>query len=1017
MKSIVSFFIDHKILVKVIIFGIFLLGIKGTISIPKEGFPSVAINKALVKTIYPGASAKDVEYNVTVLLEEELLEVDGVDKIESISKDNMSLITVTVNQDEDESYFDQVYDKIKDAVDRTENLPSGLKGKPTTEKLTSYDLPVIEVGLSGPIEKVKGYAKELKRSLLRIDEISAVDDVGLPDQEVVITVDSEKATERQIDLKTIAQIVRNRNVEGTGGSFTINKKEFKVVALNRFQSLDELLQTPLRINDDGTGIILKDVAKAEYRDEDKKLIIRNNGEEGVSLLIKKKRGVDILNTMSKINKEIANHPAPVDITLKQMGDQARFTRDRLKMVLSNSLIGVIIVALILFMVLDFRSAFWTAFGIPFCLIATFAFFPLLGQTLNALSLGGFIIMIGILVDDATVIAEQITTFKEQGYSPIEAAKMGVSRVWKPVLAATATTIVAFTPLLSFSGLPGKFIWIIPVVVTIILILSLFESYLLLPTHLLHTLKKKAPEKDWMKKLEHRYRRVLTKFIRYRYITFVFFISCLLLSIFVAKNFVKKDAFPQKGADTFFIDVTLQASTTSGQAISQLIPFEKILSTIPKNELDGYSLRIGTQSEDQRMDQGSQYNLAKFFVYLSPFGERDRTIQEIMKETEDKFQAAQMPNQKFVFNLKRIGPPIGHDFEINVLSNDEEKRLAAVSKIKDFLKDQPGLPQVEDDNIVGPTELNFKIDYTKLASFGLSVQDIVQTLQMTFDGFIISKSVDLNGTLDYRIKVAKETTAAEKFYQNIPIMNARGQLVNISKVVSIEEIPSKGDITHLHGQRVTKVYGNVDKSKTTPDKVIKLVQDQFSSLEGIELHYDGEAIESGKIFKDVKVAAITALLGIYLILALIFNSFKVPFAVMTAIPFLLVGVVWALLTHGEAMGMFSGMAMVGLMGIVVNDSIVMVDTILGLAKEHSYHIDLVIEGASMRLRAIILTTLTTVCGLFPTAYGLGGYDFFISPMCLSMSWGLLFSTIVVLFLLPCLLAIGMDIKNKFSAKRA
>lgn len=1018
MEVIVKYFIERKVLVKVLLASIFLLGLRSLISIPKEGFPSVALNKAVVKATYPGASAKDVEFNLTIPLEEEILEVDGIEEVESVSRDNQTIITVTVDQNEDETYFDQVFMKIKDAVDATQDLPSNLKGKPTVEKLTSFDAPIIEIALSGERKIVRTHGLILKDLLRKIPEVSAVDEVGLEDQEVVITVDPKLAINYGIDLKAIVAVIRNRNVEGTGGTFTINQRDYKVTALNRFQNLQELLDTPLRTNDDGSGIRLKDVAKANYQGEDRKLSIRNNGKEGASLLIKQKRGTDVVKAMNHIETLLKNYQTPDSLSIKLIADQARFTKDRLQMVVSNSLFGVIIVAIILFLILDWRSAFWTAFGIPFSLIATFSLFPLFDITLNAVALGGFIIMIGILVDDAIVVAEQITTFKEMGMPPKQAAIRGVAEVWKPVLAATTTTIVAFTPLLSMSGLPGKFIWVIPLVVTIILSFSLFESYFFLPTHLLYTLKeKKSKAQTSLKKLEHVYKKVLTKLVRHRYLTLCFFLSTLLISIFVMKNLVHKDTFPQKGADTFYIELTFPSGTTKEQAINKIAPLEDLLESLPKTELMGYSVRIGTHSEDQRMYRGAQYNLAKIFVYLTPFSERDRSVQEIMSDLEKRSKSLFEQQDHLSFILKRIGPPIGYDFEIDVVANDDQIRNATVAKISKMITNIKGVEKIENNNLIGNPELNFKINYAQLSSFGLTVQEVVQTLQMTFDGLVITKTATLGGMLDYRIQVQGNAKDQQQYFKNIPIMNQRGQLVDLSKVVTIEEHQGQAEITHFNGRRSTKVFGSVDKFSINPESIMTQVKKQFPDNQNYNLEFGGEAAESAIIFKDVKIAGITALLGIYLILALIFNSFKIPFAVMSIIPFLLVGVAWALFTHGEPMGMFSAMAMVGLMGIVVNDSIVMIDTILKREGDRPLHIDVIIDGATSRLRAILLTTLTTVCGLFPTAYGLGGYDFFISPMCLSMSWGLLFSTLCVLLLLPCFLAIGLDIKSGFKAKKA
>jgi len=1020
MRNLVAYFVSRPLMVNVIVILVLFFGTKSLITIRKEGFPSVSQNKVIVTTFYPGASPSDVELNVTVPIEQELQEVSDIKEILSTSQEGVSTITVVADDDASPIEFRKTYDDIDGTLSRINDLPRDIDGPPTLRQINSDDIPVIELAVSGEEKELKAYVGWLENQIRGVNGVSNVELIGMPDDEVHISVDPRKLKKWELGLSQIAEAIRKRNIEGSGGTLESFIGEKKIVSFNKFNHYTEVLETILRRSFDGRGVLLKDVADLRVVPEDVKLSVFNNGAPGASLMIKKSRRSDVIQTVDAVKETVQNSKIPDSVRVVPLNDQSKFTRNRLRLLGSNALMGMILVVSILFLIFDRRTAMWTAFGVPFSILGVFAVLPGLGVTLNAITLGGFVLVLGVLVDDAIVVTDQINKYKEQGLSSRDAAVKGVHHIWQPVFASSITTIVAFSPLLQLGGLPGKFVWIIPLIVLLALSVSLFESYFVLPTHLAHgRADKKMKKKEFVVKIERAYSMLLKSALKWRYGVMIFFYVILAGSLLVAKFFLTKDPFPQDAAEGFTIQVTQPIGTSPTQARGILSQIEKIILAFPDQERVGLSTRLGTHSKDTSADRGTQSNLATLFVYLTPLSERSRTAEEIMVQVRQDIQSL-LKNKEdttATVELIRFGPPVGRPFEIRIASNQDAKRDEMIRDVKSYLSTLKGVYDVNDDRVEGKREINLKINYKKLAELDLTVEDVISTIRIAFDGQIVSDMVDVDKTLEFRLRLNREGRSDLKFVQTLSVLNAKGRLVPIRQFATLEQGPSQAEIRHVNGRRTTTVFGQLDKKVISPEQVMSLVSAQFPSSSAVDISFSGEPVENKKIFGDLAGAGGGALLGIFLVIALIFNSFSKPIIVMMAIPFGLVGIVFALLTHGMPMSMFVMMALIGLMGIIVNDSIVMVFTIINLQQSGGEFHAALQEGAVSRLRPILLTTLTTVLGLLPTAYALGGYDPFISPMCLAMGYGLLFSTVVVLFLVPILFAILQDFSLKKKVKGA
>ncbi|MBL6990226.1 MAG: efflux RND transporter permease subunit [Bacteriovoracaceae bacterium] len=1010
MEKVSEFFLKRPLFVNILIIFILFAGIKTAIDMQKEGFPAVSENKIIITSLYPGASSEDVELNVTDLIESELSDVANIKEVLSTSKEGVSQIIVVADDNLSERQFSKFYNDVGNTIGAISDLPANIQG-PSYKQATSDEMPIIEIAVGGESKDLTKFVSFVVFELKKINGISKVEKVGFPDEEVHVVVDPLKANNNYIDLRQVYNSIASRNVEGSGGTIESYIGEEKVVIYDKFKNFEHLLNTNIRRSVEGKGVRLLDIARVQPDFENLKLLVRNDGRAGGSLIIMKKSNADLLDTIKKIRKVVGKIKTPSNIHINLLNDKSVLTRDRLKLLGSNAVIGILLVFIILWFALGLKSAIWTSFSIPLSFLGMIIFLPYLGITINAITLGGCVLVLGMLVDDAIVVVEQINREKERNIFGIQAAINAVKKVWAPILGSSLTTMIAYWPLSKLGGLPGKFVWVIPVVVIMALFASLFDTYFLLPTHVCHGSAIKDKRKKFIELLEGYYSRLLEVCFKLRYAVLLFFIVLLISAMFIAKNFLEKEPFPQDAAEAFTIQVTLDAKVNFEQASDQIKVIEEEILKLPKEELAGVSIRIGTHSKAADLTRGSSANLAMIFVYLKPFSLRVRTALQIISALREKLKKPlKLAGINAVFELLRIGPPLGRAFEVRVSSSLDTSRLSTVQAIKQFISTLPGVTTIDDDYIRGKKELNINLDHDRIAELGITVSDVLQTIKIAFDGLIVSDMVVDNKSIDIRVKQDQQGKVSKQYLEDLSIMNKNGRLVKLSGFTKLVEKDSNAEIYHLDGRRTTTVYGQIDKDKTTGQNITNLVQKKFISSKDVQITYSGEPVENSKIFKNLRVAAVIAVVGVFLILALILNSLARPLIVMSAVPFGIIGIVYSIFVHGMPLSMFVIISMIGLSGIIVNDSIVMVYTIADLIKSGPQSIENIIRGATARLRPVMLTTVTTVLGLLPTAYGVGGSDPFISPMCLAMAYGLLFGTVIVLILVPIIYMIGTDLKK-------
>ena len=684
--------------------------------------------------------------------------------------------------------------------------------------------------------------------------------------------------------------------------------------------------------------------------------------------------------------------------------------------LSNGLIGLALVMLMLTLFLNWHSAFWVALTIPVVLLGTLFLLPVFGAFLDTIAMGAMILVIGIIVDDGIVVAENIWHHREHGLAPLDAAVEGTYAVAKPVITTVITTALAFMPMFYMSGMLGDFVFVIPLVVVLALGISILDTLFVMPAHLIsrsHGEGKTSRMRtaDWFVRFRERFGDMLHKLLSKRYAVAGVFVVLLLAASFYAARYMDFVLFPTQSADEFYILAELPSGSSLEHTAEKLQDLEALVTALPERELDSFTTRIGTHDIH---NPGENENWGLLSVYLSPFAKRDRNADEIVDSLRE--QSGLLEGfDSIVYSIDSGGPPIGRPVQIRIIGSDDEQRRALAAALVAQLQTIDGVADIERDDKAGKEQIVVDLDYIRLAEHELSVADVAKNLRLAYDGEIVTSVRYGDEDVKFRVILEEEARGSAEVLGKLIIPNRYGRFVELQEVASFHMAPGPSNLHHYDNERTITVTANIDKEKTTSLLATTAVLDAIDvqrDWPGMRIVAGGETEETQESMGSLAVAFAVAAVGIYLVLVLLFNSLLQPVLVMVAVPFGLTGVIFAFAVHGQAIGFLAMLGVIGLVGIVVNDSLILVNLANSLRHSNTEASlrEIVVDATKHRLRPILLTSVTTVAGLLPMAYGLGGSDPFSAPMALAMGYGILFATPLTLVLLPCLLLIQGDLKR-------
>ncbi len=1045
MLAIIEFFLRRSIFGNILTVILIGWGIYVGLTINREALPNIDFDIVLVTTVFPGASPEEVEKLITNPIEDQLKSVEGIKEIRSSSIENRSGITVII--DPDTKNPRKVVQDIRSAVDRVTDLPADVD-KPLVLEITSSLTPVIEVSLFADENKIdyrtlREQAEILENALKQIDGVARIDRRGWLNREYIVKLDPIKIKNNYVGIEQILAGLKQRNINFPGGEVIINGASQVLRTVGELLEPQDIENFFIRSNELGQGIRIRDVGKVVDGFEEPLYIYRTNGKIAIDLIVLKKEKGDIIRVVEEVKKVANNYKQklPEGIEVEFINDLSYYVKRRLNVLFNNAIGGFILVVGALFFFMGWRTALMVALAIPVSLGAALIIFNALGVTLNLISMVGMIIVVGILVDDAIVVSENFYRYLEEGYSTLEAAIKGTSEVVAPVFASVITTIVSFAPLLFVTGIFGKFLFTIPLVVIITLSASLFESFFILPSHL-YDINKYASHENEIKGESgyfYRFRKkiyepALAWVINHRWQTLialvVLFITSIVLQVTVGKFKLFTGAI-----EAFIIKMKADPSTPleDMDRFNQYI--SKYVETLPKEEIENFRTATGIVQQnptDPFTKRGSNYAMA--IIYLTPENKRKRSGEEIVNQVreeiswlldakfKDNANLKQNPYKPKIFpefmnlsgklenlqvDLIRGHPPTGKPVAIEIRGKDYDVLEKIGEEFKERLAKIKGVQNIDDDHELGKKEIHLKIDELTAAITGVSVENIALAVNTAFRGTAPTTIKKGTEEIDVRVRFDDSYHKNIQTINHIYVLNTMGQLIPIKPLVKFETKQGYVALNHIDADRSLIVLVDIDEKTTTSAQVNKEIQKFMNQIiekyPGYTVKLGGENKDTEESLESLRKALIVGVLVNFLILSSLFGSILLPFTILMTIPFAIIGVILAFIAHGQPISFLALVGFVGLSGVIVNGAIVMIDFAQSLRKNNPNMSieEVALKAGSMRLRAVILTTLTTVLGLLPTAYGIGGRDPFLVPLALAFAWGLMFSTLLTLFIIPVL----------------
>ena len=1027
MKTVFRYFVERTLMVNLISIFLMAVGIYTIFDINREAFPNVNLDKIRIDIPYPGASPSEIERLVITPIEQELKALSGIDRMNSIAFSGSGIINLEVNPDA--SNRDRMASEVQLAVDQAV-LPDDLVTQPHVLEIDGAVFPVIQMAISARISELelKRLGDQISDELLTIKGIARVQVQGDRKAEIRITVDPEKLSLNRISIGEISTLLKEWNINSPGGQINTSEGQKTVRIVGQFQSVKDVADLVLRSNDRGDNIKLSDVATIEESLVIPTVYLDSGGKPALNMIIMKKVDADIIDVVDKVKQYIKTIPEHygkgISVTTSQ--DFSRFARLRLGVLTNNGIVGLILVFISLILFLRLSVALTTTWSLPIVFLTGLFLLYLSGITLNLVSMLGFIMVLGMLVDDAIIIGENIAYHMEQGDSPNDAAVKGAHELFGPVTTTILTTVAAFLPLMFMSGIIGKFIIAIPVVVISLLFFSWLEAFLILPSHVSHLTnpKNKAKEKKWLVNFEHGYAKLLAWVLHHRWT--VVFLSALILvgSIVLAKQAMQFQLFPAVAVDQYLVRVTAKQGTSLDDLRLQLNKVDQGIREYIKPEyLESTILSSGqTQRDtgDPLTQRGSRFGQIRVLYTPAVLRPNHDAVHDLRYFEENL--PAKYPDLEIAFELVKPGPPTGRALEIEISSKDGKSNEHVAQNLINFLKTIKGVTTIESGLQPGDKEIHVVLDKSLAAYAGVNLAIAASHVRAAVDGLRVTTTRYGTEEVDVTIRYPQDIEDIEAL-QNLKVPNKRGGLIPLSSIAKFDEATGFTTIRHKDGVRVIRVFANIDENQTSSIKLNKKVADNKSTWlaeykNKVKVHFGGEAEKNQESFKDLAFSFLFALIAIFFLLAIQFNSLGYPLIVMLAIPFGVVGVILSFYLHDifwkpMPLSFFSTMGMVALTGVVVNSSMILLVFIQRAREEGMEAMEAILLAGRRRLRAVVLTAATTVVGLLPTAYGWGGNDPFVAPMALALSWGLAFATLITLIVIPAALAVSIDVSQHIS----
>lgn len=1000
MKRIIDYLVDHSVIVNLLTVLIIVMGFLSIRSLNKEVFPNVDFNYINIRTAYTGAAAEDVEKLISIEIEREVKEVEGIEEINAMSAEGASIITLKVDPDYD---VDDVLVEVRNSLaDLSQSVPDEVD-TPVVNKITNNRRGLITFAIYGKDElDLRKDAKYVRDELERYGPVSIIELYEYRDEEVKVLIDLDKLKQNDLTLTQVLQAIRDRQTNITAGNITKGRTEKLIRTLKEYDSAKSVEEVVLLSNDIGNKVTVKDIARVVRELEDQTRQDRANGELAIFLEVKTKSSSDVIDSSEWLKNKMKELSEARNFKFSISSDMSFYVKRRLGVLTQNGIQGIILVTLCLVLFMNFRVSLITALGAPFAFLVAFAMMDSIDVTINLISMFGLIMVLGMLVDDSIIVSEQYYQYLEMGMEPRAAAKKAAYDTLAPVTSTVLTTMVAFSSLLYMEGIMGKFMWPVPAVVIICLIASWFECFIILPGHLADFAgtTKNVEKTRWYKPLMESYRSHLKTLLKIPSLTVLTFLILFGASIVTAIN-MRFELFPADDVTYAYLNLKGPVGTSFERTNEKLLEIEKIVNQeIQKDELVGFRTITGYQwSKGGTPRSGSHYG--SIFIELTMQDFRERKTDDILNLVSAKVKNI---SEEFIFSLEKIknGPPGGKPINIEISADSIEELKLASKQIKSKLESMQEVISSEVDYELGKKQIIVDIDEAQARRLGVSNLQIGMELRNAFEGLVATTIKKGDEDVDIVVRLEDQFKDNIETLNKLKITNQQGRLIPLTQMAKFVEKDGSFIIRRYERKRTFAISGEVDRKVSTSQEVNKKIRpyldEVMKSYSNMSYQLTGENKDTQDSLESFKKALVGSMFIIFILLVIQFSSLGQPLIVMSAIPFGLIGVVASFKLLGLPLGFMALMGMLGLVGVVINDSIVLVTFINRYLKERGFKVDSLVDAAVSRFRPVILTTVTTVAGLLPVAHMPGG-DPFLKPMATSFAYGLLFSTTITLIFVP------------------
>ncbi|OBQ57527.1 efflux RND transporter permease subunit [Halodesulfovibrio spirochaetisodalis] len=1049
MRSIIAFTLHHKVLVNLAFLVLMILGVVSILTIPVDRMPYVRMGKVHISAYLPGASPSDVESLVTREIEDALDSLEQVEYIRSRSYRERSSILVKFVDDSD---YQKLYDELRFKVLSIQNdLPDDMDPPDFTEIAIDEWLPALNVILVGDRSNraLSLIAEELKNEFARIPGVKDVRLNGEYTREYHVNLSPAKMHRYMITLEQVRKALLDANVSIPAGDFDTAESEYVVVVDERFRTQEDIENVILRRDDEGSFVRVGDVmTTAEYGYRDPHVITSVNGKDCITIAVMKQstgNAIAICDTVEAIVAKHTDRLAANKVTPVITQDQRIYINESMNVMGSNLLVGITLVLVIIWIVMGLRNAVVTTVGIPFSFLVTMIFMKLSGNSLNEITLFAFVLVAGIIVDDAIVVIENIYRHIQLGEPLKDAVVDGAAEVAVPVISATSTTVAAFLPMLIMSGSTGEFFAQIPIAVSFAIAASLIECLLILPLHFYDWPGAKRfahgytppQEQEFMIRLKNGATAVLRIFMRHRakslagvFIAFLGALFILGVSVSGTLPLLRIKFFPDN-YNIFYVNVEAPAGTSLGEVSRRLKELTVVIDGKGKEVVRAATAFAGFYvNEDYEQVYGSNYGTInvelpeitsrRFEDY--PMNDPIAHLDKMRTEMTTYAQKHWGDNWVVRVRAESDGPPTGKDVTIRIMGIDTVKVDLLTQDIWNFLKTNETfseyLVDLRPDTGYPNRIIRFVPDETRVAQYELTPRYVARVAGSILDGSLVGEFRADDEDIDLRLKIDGRYLQTPVDAMSIPVMEESRGPIRLEDIVKIEAYTEPGQYNRFQGERAITLSANLKTgSSYSPAYIVKEVLKYYSTIRtkypGATLNFAGEYESTQKSYSSLMFAFLIAVLIIYVILATQFNSYVQPFIILSAVVFALIGVVYGVFLTRTLFTINSFIATIGVTGVVVNDSLVLIAFLNNLSRGGMHRDEAVYEGVRMRLRPILLTTLTTTLGLLPMAVGIPYYSLNWGTMAATFVTGLCTATLLTLFIVPVLWHIFMGVQERFA----